>query len=70
MKLILISISVLLLTGCFYQTVDKNDLDTAVKACGGYENIYKITSKFDGGEWVICNDRREFYLNEKVWDQK
>lgn len=70
MKLILIPILSMSLSGCLYQTVNKNDLDTAIKACGGLENVSEVTSSWIGNETVICTNRREIYLNEKVWDQK
>ena len=70
MKLILIPIFTVLLTGCFYQTVNKNDLDTAIKGCGGLESVSEVTSNWMGNETVVCTNRRVIYLDEKVWVQK
>lgn len=45
----------LLLSGC-YQSVNKYDIDRAVKHCGGVENIVDINSHFQGTESVLCSD--------------
>lgn len=45
----------LLLSGC-YQSVNKYDIDRAIKACGGYEEVIEIGATFFGGEAVGCSD--------------
>lgn len=52
----------LLLTGCFYQTVNQFDIQRASKACGGVEKIVGISAAFDGQEKVLCMNAEQFIL--------
>jgi hypothetical protein len=61
---------VLSLSGCFYQTVNLNDIQTAIKACDSLENIVEIQSEFIGAEKVRCIDRTVQWLDEDVWKVK
>ena len=52
----------LLLSGC-YQSVNKYDMDRAVKACGGYEEVIHINASFVGVETVQCSNSEHSTLN-------
>ena len=52
----------LLLTGCFYQTVNQFDIQRASKVCGGVEKIVQISAAFDGQEKVLCLNAEQFLL--------
>lgn len=67
---IFVIFSALTLSGCFYQTVSLNDMQTAIKACDSFENIVEISSHFTGDERVECIDRSRHWLSEDVWQQK
>lgn len=54
----------LMLSGC-YQTVNKYDMDRAIKICGGTDEVIEISATFIGSERVICSDG-EKYLLERV----
>lgn len=54
-KVILI-LSILALSGCFYQTADSHDIRRATEVCKGVENIHEISSHFTGTETVTCFD--------------
>ena len=54
----------LLLTGCFYQTVNQFDIERASKACGGVEKIVEISSTFLGGESALCKNGKKNYLHK------
>lgn len=60
-------VAVVALTGCMWQDVDRNDIDTAIKACGSLENIVSISAGWHGDETTICADRRKHHLNYEVW---
>lgn len=51
---VIISCFCLLLSGCFYQTVNSYDIELAAKQCKGLENVIEIQSIFDGAERVQC----------------
>ena len=55
-------LSALLLTGCFYQTVNQFDIQRASKVCGGVEKIVQISAAFDGREKVLCLNAEQFLL--------
>lgn len=58
------------LSGCMYQTVNLNDMQTAIKACGSFENIVAIEASFLGSETVRCIDRTAHFLDSDVWKVK
>ena len=48
-----------LLTGCFYQSTSKNDIDTATKICSARNSeVESINSFWDGAETLHCTDRK------------
>lgn len=49
-----IVLSCLLLNGCFYQSVNKWDIERAITLCGNINNIVEIHASFDGAERVTC----------------
>jgi hypothetical protein len=61
---------VLALSGCFYQTVNNNDIQTAIKVCGSLDNIVEISSHVTGQENVECIDRTTHVLTENAWKTK
>ena len=65
MKKLLMIAPVLLLSGCFYQTVNNVDIERAIYACKGSQNIDTIKTLFDGQEWVLCKDSNE---RVKLWN--
>lgn len=56
MKTIIVLLAVVLLSGCFYQTVDSRDIRNAIKFCGSVEEVAEISADFLGGEMVLCFD--------------
>ena len=46
----------LLLTGCFYQTVNQFDIERARSFCGGVDKIVEIESTFLGWEAALCTN--------------
>jgi len=58
----------LALSGC-YQTVNINDIETAIKACNGIENVNSIDAYASGTEVAECKNRTRFSLDEKVWNK-
>ncbi len=59
---ILVLVMCLSLTGCFYQTVNRFDIQRASKVCGGVEKIVQISAVFDGQEKVLCLNAEQFLL--------
>ncbi len=58
-----------MLSGC-YQSVNINDIETAIEACGGIDKVYEVSAMFNGAESVTCTNRTAIYLNERVWAKK
>lgn len=56
MKLILISLSCLLLSGCAWQTIDQNDIKMSNEICAEHEGVFTIYSYFNGGIDVTCKN--------------
>ena len=67
---IFVIVSTLALSGCMYQTVNLSDIQTAIKACGSFENIVEIGASFYGSETALCIDRTTHFLNADVWKVK
>lgn len=63
-------ILVLALSGCMYQSVNQNDIQTAINACGSLENIESIDANFLGIEDALCTNRKVIRLNSAVWIKK
>ena len=63
-----ILITTIALTGC-YQTVNLNDINTSIKACGSLDQIVTIIAGFEGTEAVECANRNKIYLTEKVYEK-
>ena len=55
-KLIIVSLSLLTLSGCYYQKVDKTDILKAEQACSGKGGIVYIHAFSLGSEYVACLD--------------
>ena len=53
----------LLLTGCFYQTVNQFDIERASKACGGVEKVVEISAHAQGDEVVLCKNGKKYNLH-------
>lgn len=53
---VILALSALALSGCFYQSVDSYDIRRATEVCKSVENIHKIRSHFTGSETVTCFD--------------
>lgn len=56
MKTPIIILSALTLSGCFYQSVDQFDIERAIVACNGHQNIAYIQSHARGVEFVQCKN--------------
>ena len=66
MKLIVIMILPVMLTGCFFQTVNQYDIVAAIKACGGIEKVAEISVWGLGREVVTCTDNKKTFLHKPV----
>lgn len=53
------------LSGCVYQSVNQNDIQTSIKVCGSLEQIVEINAHWNGTEKVMCANRKETYLDER-----
>lgn len=62
MKLIMIFLTSIVLTGC-YQTATIRDIENAAKICGGLDQVAEIRVAFDGTESVICINLKKIYIN-------
>lgn len=65
MKFIVAIVAAFMLSGCFYQTVNDNDIQGAIIICGGLDRVQSISSNFSGTEAVICVDRNEYFIDSK-----
>ena len=61
---------VILLQGCMWQSVNQSDIQTAIKACNGVENIVEIEAHAVGAELAMCSNREVYRLNQEVWNRK
>lgn len=62
-NLLLILLTSLSLTGCFYQTIDANDIETATKKCAQVDSkVVSISALFIGDESVICSNRAKYFF--------
>lgn len=52
----------LTLSGCAYQSVNNNDIQTAIKVCGSLDNVVEVSALFQGSERVVCSDRKKHWL--------
>lgn len=65
MKKLIIILS-LFLTGCFYQTVNSNDIEVATEICAAEKaKIVEITSTFLGVEGVTCSNRKKYLIDKQ-----
>lgn len=60
MKLTLVLLAILGLSGCVYQTASHADIRDAIILCGSAKDIDYIVVNFLGGEAVQCSDGRSF----------
>lgn len=65
MKILIGIIFAVVLSGC-YQTVNLRDIQDAVIICGGIDKITEIQSRFDGQEFVTCDNRLGYYIRADV----
>lgn len=56
MKKLIILLSVLSLSGCFYQKTSKIDIQKAIYFCGSVDNIWDVSVYFSGDEVITCTD--------------
>ncbi len=56
MKYLVVFMCSVMMTGCFYQSVNISDLNKAVHYCNGLDNIMQIDSWITGGERIFCID--------------
>jgi hypothetical protein len=63
-KIICIIALIIPLSGCFYQTVDFNDIRKAELFCKDRGGVYKISSHFIGEERVFCMDGDKEYTDK------
>lgn len=56
-------LSVVLLQGCLYQTVDSFDIYKATQYCGSIEKVVKISSNVFGEEWATCKNGKGYPLH-------
>jgi hypothetical protein len=65
MKNLILIIS-LFLSGCIFQTVNSNDIETAEKICENTNSkIVNITADCLGFEYVMCSNRTTYRLDNK-----
>lgn len=65
-KLIIIPILALSLSGCFWQTVNSSDIETAIARCKQeYSTVVEISANFVGEESVLCSNRQKYALQGK-----
>lgn len=62
MNKLLIPAICLLLSGCFYQTLDNVDIRKGIHYCDGADNIRDMNSTFLGDEYVVCVDGARTHL--------
>lgn len=55
----LVFIPAILLSGCFYQSVDQYDIQRAIAYCGSIDKIVSIDSDVTGGEAAKCVDKKK-----------
>lgn len=65
MKFLVVILSCVMLSGCFYQTVNQYDIRRAIKLCGSIENVVEISSYATGAETATCFDKGAFPLREE-----
>lgn len=62
MKYLIVILTSLTLSGCFWQTANNVDLQKAVYFCEGLENVDHILINANGDEEVTCIDGSTSYL--------
>ncbi len=57
----------LLLTGCYYQTVNINDIESATAICAKYKStVVLIRADVFGDEKVICSNREKILIDAEA----
>ncbi|CAH9013565.1 hypothetical protein VP501E541_P0104 [Vibrio phage 501E54-1] len=56
MKFLVVLVCSVMMTGCFYQSVNISDLNKAASYCNGLDNIMKIDAWSTGYERIFCMD--------------
>lgn len=59
------------LSGCFYQSINSNDIENGTKICENRgSKVQEIQASFSGSETVVCTDRMEYWINSKTLNAK
>ncbi len=66
MKYLIALILAFNLTGCMWQTVNHNDIDSAIAICGSYDKVQEIHANWVGGETVVCTNRVEQLMSATI----
>ena len=56
MEKLMVVILVLMLSGCFYQTINPGDIKISTSVCSTHDGINNIKSWWLGSVIVTCND--------------
>lgn len=64
-----VALLALSLTGC-YQSVNQNDIQTAITVCGSLEQVVEIRAALWGAENALCSDRTRTNLDRANWVKK
>lgn len=63
---LLVSMSVLAITGCTYQTLNTFDLQEAEYHCVDKGGVVEIYAAFDGREGVTCGNNEQILLHKET----
>jgi hypothetical protein len=58
----LVLILCIALSGCMWQTVNSNDIRSAIRICGNMNEVVEISATFLGTETVLCENRKEIMM--------
>jgi hypothetical protein len=58
----LVLILCIALSGCMWQTVNSNDIRSAIRICGNMNEVVEISATFLGTETVLCENRKEIMI--------
>ena len=71
MKYLLILILALSMSGCFYQSVNKSDIDSATKICQNVQaEVVEIRASCFGDETVVCSNRKKYPIDSVILGEK
>lgn len=69
-KYIISTILLLSLTGCFFQTVDKSEIDLAEEACANNGGVEIILELFNGSTSIYCHNGFSVYEKDYIRKKK